>query len=255
MAPWPTPPILPGGWTDVPDRDAVALAARLGSALARHFMGLVWFTEIHRFRALPLPFARDWVLIEFEARLDDGDAGVAGFLYGPGRKIIVLDLSSGPMYALAAQPEFALASDAATVAFLRCFCGAIAAEDGRFIVVGGADELALLPGDRTDAVAATLAQIAPPTVAWVEAPAEGDAPPERLPRVTACVLYAGHVLRAVYDIRPHRVEMVDSDDLGPVPVRRELIRPPFRTLLSAELSLRLTDAGSEEERADDGAAR
>lgn len=254
MAPWPTPPILPGGWTDVPDRDAVALAARLGSTLARHFMGLVWFTEIHRFRALPLPFARDWVLIEFEARLDDGDSGVAGFLYGPGRKIILLDLSSGPMYALAAQPEFALESDAAAVAFLRCFCGSIAAEGGRFNVVGSADELPLLPGDRTDAEAATLARIAPPTVSWIERPAQGDTPPERVPRVTACALYAGEMLRAVYDIRPHRVEMIDSDELGPVPARRELIRPPFRTLLSADLSLRLTAAGSEE-RADDGAAR
>lgn len=227
MSIWPAPPVIPGRWRTVPGSEAVTLASRLGNALGRHGVALVWQTEITRFRALPLTCLPNWLLVEYEARFSDGPSGVASFLYGPDMQIVPLDLTSAPLYYAAGVAPLDMSSASSVVEFLRCFCGSIASEEGRFRVVSSAQDLNLLPGVLDDETVKRIGQIRRPRVSWVEAT---DKQPRKA-RVVASMLYADSLFRTTYELGPGEVSMVEDVDLGPLPVRHELVRAPFRTLL------------------------
>lgn len=227
MANWPLPPIVPGPWRNVSELDAVALAARLGNALGSRGAGLVWYTEVRRFRALSLEFFPGWLLVEFESRLDEQEVGFAGFLYGPDMQIVPLDLTSDPIHYVASVTPPDLSSPRKLLGFLRCFCGAIASEDGRFRIVASRSEVPLVDAPLADAAERVLSQIRRPRITWRN-PDEGG---QRSASVVAHMLYAEHLFRATYEVAGSQVTMTAEIDLGPLPLRYELIRPPFRLLL------------------------
>jgi hypothetical protein len=143
-------------------------------------------------------------------------------------QIVPLDLTSDPLHYVASVTPPDLGSPRRLLGYLRLFCGAIASEDGRFRVVTSRDEVALVDGVLDHAAERTLAQIRRPRIMWQPA---GDGA-SRKARIVAHVLYDERLFRATYEIEGSRVAMVEDADLGALPLRYELIRPPFRSLLA-----------------------
>src|SRR5690606_13076795 len=115
-------------------------------------------------------FYPGWLLVEFEARLPDGTIGLADFLYGPGRRIVLLDGTSGPIHDANPRALAPLGSPQLAIAYLRLFCGQLFADEGRFLIVESAADLAarLVAGGPPPLIASKIAPMR------VRAPREGE---------------------------------------------------------------------------------
>ncbi len=223
MNPWPAPPLITADWKDLDPAEGVALAALLGAALAEQGLSdAVATVLVRRFRAVPLSFYPGWLLVEFEARLPDGGAGLANFLYGPGRQIVLLDGTSAPIHRTNLRALAPLDAPGLAIDYLRLFCGQLFADEGRFLIVESEADLGLrLAGGR--ASPAIAAQLAPMRV---RPPAEGEPADGWI--VDAHILYGSTLFSGTYHLSSGDVQMIGDEALGEVEAEAERWASPFR---------------------------
>lgn len=218
---WPAP-VVPGRWRELSASESITLAARLGNALGADAGRLVWHTEVLRVRATPLSFYKDWLLVEFAARLDGEErVGLACFLYGPGMRLVMLDLSSGPIHEVNEKHLLPLATPELAAEYLRFFCGFITGDDGRFRIVESASDLPLAAS--ANGAAAPAQTVAPLRLEPIVKPGAQHAW-----KAQGFVLYGSLLCGVSYEIADGAVEMIADDQLGVLPVREEVLAPPFR---------------------------
>lgn len=220
---WPAPTV-PGPWRTLGASESITLAARLGNALGEDAGRLVWHTEVLAVRAMPLSFYKDWLLVEFAARLDgEPRVGLASFLYGPGMRLAILDLTSGPIHAVNEKHLLPLATPALAGDYLRFFCNYITGDEGRFRIVESLDDLPL-----AEKPAEPLPAFGPMTVEKLDRPSKPDQPEVHAWRARTFVLYGSALFSATYEIVGGHVQMVDDEPTGVLAVREEKLAPPFR---------------------------
>lgn len=228
MNAWPAPPLIAADWKDLDPVEGVSLAALLGAALAEQGLSdAVSRALVRRFRAAPLSFYPGWLLVEFEARLPDATIGLADFLYGPGRQIVLLDGTAAPIHRANLCALAPLGSPQLAIDYLRLFCGQLFADEGRFLIVESATDLAsrLAAGRPTPAIASKLMPMR------VRAP--GDDEPAGGWLVDATVLYGSTLFTGTYHVLGGDVQMVGDDVIGAVDIEVERWASPFR-LIGAE---------------------
>jgi hypothetical protein len=215
---WPAPTI-PGPWRTLDASESMTLAARLGNALGEDAGRMVWHTEVLAVRAMPLSFYKDWLLVEFAARLDgEPRLGLASFLYGPGMRLAILDLTSGPIHAVNERHLLPLETPQLAGDYLRFFCSHITGDEGRFRIV---ESLADVP--LAEQPAGTPPAVGPMTLSRLDKPKA-----EHAWSAKAFVLYGPMLFQATYEIVDGSVQMVDDDAHGTLAVREEKLAPPFR---------------------------
>jgi hypothetical protein len=218
---WP-PPVIPGRWRELGASEAISLAARLGNALGPEAGRLVWHTLVLGVRATPLSFYKDWLLVEFAARLEsEARIGLACFLYGPGMQLVMLDLSSAPIHDVNHQHLLPLATPELAADYLRFFCGFITGDDGRFRVVESPADVPLSPG--ANGASAPAKTVTPLKLTPLQKP---DA--KHAWKAEGFVLYGAVLCGVTWEIVDGQVEMTHDDQIGLLPVQPETLAPPFR---------------------------
>jgi hypothetical protein len=221
---WSTAPAMPARWQDFTAAEATAIAARIGAAVAAEKLpGIAMAAALRRIRGTPLAFYPNWLLLECEGALPDGDIGVVSFLYGPGARIVLLDFTSAPIHdvnvdALAGLDDPAVATD-----YLRFFCAHIVGDDGRFRIVDSPADIEWASGKVAVPAGKDVSRIAPLTPL---PPGDGD---DQRPAFRATILYGASLFTAELrmDMEGH-VEMVDDTPIACPPIAPERIAPPFR---------------------------
>ena len=232
MSHWPAPPLIAADWKDLDPAEGVPLAALLGAELAEQGLsGTVSAALVRRFRAAPMSFYPGWLLVEFEARLPDGAVGLADFLYGPGRRIVLLDGTSGPIHRANRRALAPLASPPLALDYLRLFCGQLFADEGRFLIVESEADLAarLAAGRPPPAVASKVGPMR------VRAPRDGE--PEQGWIVNANILYGSTLFAGTYHLSDGDVQMIGDEPIGEVDVEAERWASPFRLVGAGPMPL------------------
>lgn len=224
---WPAP-VIPGRWRELGRMEALTLAARIGQALGPDDGMIVWHAELHNLRATPLTFYRDWLLVEVAVRLESQTRySHACFLYGPGMRLVLLDLSSGPIHAVNEQHLLPLATADVAADYLRFFCNFITGDEGRFRIVEAPAQVPWQSGAEAAGHAAHADSIVPVQVERIEKPGAQHAW-----RAHATMLYGDTLFRASYEIAGDgSILMVADEPLGTLQVRPEILTPPFRMQL------------------------
>lgn len=226
--PWIAPPAIPGPWKELTSGESTAVAARLGAAVAAEKLrGIATIAALHRIRAMPLPFYGAWLLLECAASLPDDAEGIVSFLYGPGTRIVLLDLTSEPLHRVnALAPLGTLDDDALARAYLRFFCAHLVGDDGRFRIVESADEIDWAAGRPPEPLPDAVRAIRP-----IEELPKG--PPDGSRRLRCSVVYGGSLFLTTFALHEGSVEMIEDEPLGVLDVREEVIAPPFRIVRAA----------------------
>jgi hypothetical protein len=221
--PWTVPPLLPGGWRDVAATDAAPLAARIAAAAASNLGFRFDDVELSRMRVLPLPFYERTLLVEFEGLIADGRVGVGAALYGPQRRVVMLDYTGGSIHSFNSGQRPVAADRAAAALYLVFFSAAMRGELGRFRILQSAADVptdtAALSADQR----ALLAPIAPiDTQKFEQANGHWQA------TLAAHVLYGTTLFRAQFRIVSGVVEMSEEENLAEIPVFEETFHGPLR---------------------------
>jgi len=223
---WSAPPLIPGPWKDIPPADGLALAIRIGAAMQEQGEGPgVWITELQRLRTLPLKIYVNWLLGEAEVQLPDGNCGLANFLYGPGRRFVLLDHVSQTLHRLNEHELVPLRSEALVAEYVRFYLCHSASNARRFQIVESPEQLTYADGVPREQLPPAVADIRPLRVS-----------PIALVRnvytatVAAFVLYGETLYRAQYLVNGDAVQMTDEQPLCKLPVRAELLTGPLRIL-------------------------
>jgi hypothetical protein len=223
---WSAPPLIPGPWKDIAPSDALALATRIGAAMqALGSAESIWIAELQRLRAIRLNIYENWLLGEAEVLLPDASHGVANFLYGPGRRFVLLDHASATVHALNETELVPLSNQELVAEYVRFFCCHLTADAARFQIVESVDQLMFPPGLDPAAIPAVVQEIGPLRVSPV-----AQVHDEYTATVSGHLLFRNVLYRAQYLVSGDSVQMTADQPICTLPVRAELITGPLRIL-------------------------
>ena len=219
--PWRAPPLIEGLWVDLTPAAANEAMRLLARALERAQMPV--FLEgasVQRLRAAPMPFYPRHVLVECQCELRSGPLTLFDFLLGPDGAVL-LDGKVDSLHALNAHLGLALGEPALGLSYLKFFCSAVRAAEGRFEIISAPAQLHLAPAatvDERDAISSA-----------VEPPSPGETVKDGL-WYDATVRYGRGLYRSSFVLRPDGgVEMRDERPLHmDMPVLVESFEGPFR---------------------------
>jgi hypothetical protein len=224
MTAWPAAPIMRADWKELDATENTAVAARLGTAVAEsELKGIATIAMIKRFRAAPLSFYKNWLLIEFEVELPDNDRGLASFLYGPGTRIVLLDFTATAINTVNATALGSLDLCTTGPDYLRFVVGHTVGDEHRFQIIESREDLPLTRKADLERLSPVLSKIRP-----VEGFAATNVDGAQRLDFAACVLFGDALFEAKFRVEMGKVDMIDDSHLGTLPVRVERIAPPFR---------------------------
>jgi hypothetical protein len=218
--PWLAPPLIPGDWKTLSLADATAVLARYSAVeLARGQEPSPAVVQYSRVRARRFVSAPKWLLLEAEASMQDGNAGLLTFFYGPDSLIIPASWVPALLRGLGWMQDTKGGMLRIVKEYLHLFVNYTNGEAGRFVIVENAETLRELGPDAATPEVDLLKKMVPFSVSADPTNYKG----------TASVAYSGQLFNADFSIRiTGEVEMTDDTPLGAVSMRAEEIRGPFR---------------------------
>lgn len=224
---WKWVPILPGNWRVLSLSDTCALLARLAAQeLADGIEASAWGVTYRRARALRLEPYPQWLLVEAEAEMPDGETGCSYFFYGPKRRLLPVRWEVATLNILDALNREAGIALQPSLAYVMLRMNLAAFDGSRFALLNSAADLPVLDGsDFPDEVAQ---RIKPPHILRQR---QGG-----VTLVEGVVLYQGELHETTLRLHPDgQIEMDEGVEFGLLPLSRERIEGIFRIVDGVEL--------------------
>ena len=221
---WQPPPLIGTGWISLTGESARPHLDSLVSLL-RPFRNLDLLRRIEAglgaLRARSVPYYPGWTLCELRLDGDDGP-GALPFLSGADGAALLSGLSD-PLHGFNRAIGLRLAGQESYLDYCSLFCSVVRGEQGRLQLIESADCIPWRADIEPVRIAEIAAKLEPPRIVSVG---------EDAATLTACVLYAGCILKANFKVLANgMVEMLDDEPIAQGPVARlERFDGPIRRL-------------------------